>query len=214
MRWCAPRTSPSTSRSRRSRPPSRRTGRSPNPSHHLSGRPGRRDRGRCRDGAFTADGLPALHTARRLYHGPWPVRFAAPAGSLAADPGRGAAAARGPRPPRERVGVEHTLARIQQIQSPRARDKGVRKNTLDLRRHRRQSAAPGADDSGRVTFACSALSKAFPFPVAQGFDILAFEHSRITRCSEQDAYTAPDTGEPGGCWPRRRWRCGRRCRPR
>ena len=35
---------------------------------------------------------------------------------------------------RERVGVEHTLARIQQIQSPRARDKGVRKNTLDLRR--------------------------------------------------------------------------------
>ena len=35
---------------------------------------------------------------------------------------------------RERVGVEHTLARIQQIQGPRARYKGVRKNTLDLRR--------------------------------------------------------------------------------
>ncbi len=35
---------------------------------------------------------------------------------------------------RERTAVEHTLARIQQIQGPRARYKGVRKNTLDLRR--------------------------------------------------------------------------------
>jgi transposase len=35
---------------------------------------------------------------------------------------------------RERVVVEHTLARIGQIQGARARYKGVRKNTLDLRR--------------------------------------------------------------------------------
>jgi hypothetical protein len=35
---------------------------------------------------------------------------------------------------RERTAVEHTLARIQQIQGPRARYKGLRKNTLDLRR--------------------------------------------------------------------------------
>jgi IS5 family transposase len=35
---------------------------------------------------------------------------------------------------RERVRVEHTLARVNQIQGPRARYKGVRKNTLDLRR--------------------------------------------------------------------------------
>ena len=35
---------------------------------------------------------------------------------------------------RQRVAVEHTLARIGQIQGGRARYKGVRKNTLDLRR--------------------------------------------------------------------------------
>jgi hypothetical protein len=35
---------------------------------------------------------------------------------------------------RERTAVEHTLARIQQIQGSRARYTGVRKNTLDLRR--------------------------------------------------------------------------------
>ena len=35
---------------------------------------------------------------------------------------------------RQRVVVEHTLSRIGQIQGPRARYKGVRKNTLDLRR--------------------------------------------------------------------------------
>jgi len=35
---------------------------------------------------------------------------------------------------RERTAVEHRLARIEQIQGPRARYKGVRKNTLDLRR--------------------------------------------------------------------------------
>jgi hypothetical protein len=35
---------------------------------------------------------------------------------------------------RQRSAVEHTLARIQQIQGPRARYKGLRKNTLDLRR--------------------------------------------------------------------------------
>lgn len=35
---------------------------------------------------------------------------------------------------RERTSVEHTLARIQAIQGPKARYKGIRKNTLDLRR--------------------------------------------------------------------------------
>jgi hypothetical protein len=35
---------------------------------------------------------------------------------------------------RQRTGVEHTLARIDQIQGKRARYKGTRKNTLDLRR--------------------------------------------------------------------------------
>jgi hypothetical protein len=35
---------------------------------------------------------------------------------------------------RERVAVEHSLARISQIQGPTARYKGTRKNTLDLRR--------------------------------------------------------------------------------
>ena len=35
---------------------------------------------------------------------------------------------------RERTTVEHALARIDQIQGPKARYKGVRKNTLDLRR--------------------------------------------------------------------------------
>lgn len=35
---------------------------------------------------------------------------------------------------RRRTAVEHTLARVQQIQGPTARYKGVRKNTLDLRR--------------------------------------------------------------------------------
>ena len=35
---------------------------------------------------------------------------------------------------RERTTVEHSLARVDQIQGPTARYKGVRKNTLDLRR--------------------------------------------------------------------------------
>jgi transposase len=35
---------------------------------------------------------------------------------------------------RTRTTVEHALARIQQIQGHKARYKGVRKNTLDLRR--------------------------------------------------------------------------------
>lgn len=35
---------------------------------------------------------------------------------------------------RERITVEHSLARVDQIQGPKARYKGVRKNTLDLRR--------------------------------------------------------------------------------
>lgn len=35
---------------------------------------------------------------------------------------------------RTRTTVEHTLARVQQIQGPKARYKGLRKNTLDLRR--------------------------------------------------------------------------------
>jgi len=35
---------------------------------------------------------------------------------------------------RQRVAVEHSLARIGQVQGPRARYKGARKNTLDLRR--------------------------------------------------------------------------------
>lgn len=35
---------------------------------------------------------------------------------------------------RERVAIEHHLARIQAVQGPRARYKGARKNTLDLRR--------------------------------------------------------------------------------
>jgi hypothetical protein len=35
---------------------------------------------------------------------------------------------------RERTTVEHSLARVDQIQGPKARYKGVRKNTLDLRR--------------------------------------------------------------------------------
>ena len=35
---------------------------------------------------------------------------------------------------RERTTVEHALARIDHIQGPKARYKGVRKNTLDLRR--------------------------------------------------------------------------------
>ena len=35
---------------------------------------------------------------------------------------------------RHRTAVEHTLARIDQIQGKRARYKGTRKNTLDLRR--------------------------------------------------------------------------------
>jgi hypothetical protein len=35
---------------------------------------------------------------------------------------------------RQRTGVEHTLARIDQLQGKRARYKGTRKNTLDLRR--------------------------------------------------------------------------------
>lgn len=35
---------------------------------------------------------------------------------------------------RERTTVEHSLARVQQIQGPKARYKGIRKNTLDVRR--------------------------------------------------------------------------------
>jgi IS5 family transposase len=35
---------------------------------------------------------------------------------------------------RERTTVEHSLARVDHIQGPKARYKGVRKNTLDLRR--------------------------------------------------------------------------------
>ena len=35
---------------------------------------------------------------------------------------------------RQRVAIEHSLARIQRVQGPRARYKGARKNTLDLRR--------------------------------------------------------------------------------
>ena len=35
---------------------------------------------------------------------------------------------------RTRTTVEHSLARVQQIQGPKARYKGLRKNTLDLRR--------------------------------------------------------------------------------
>jgi hypothetical protein len=35
---------------------------------------------------------------------------------------------------RERTSVEHSLARVHQIQGPKARYKGIRKNTLDLRR--------------------------------------------------------------------------------
>jgi hypothetical protein len=35
---------------------------------------------------------------------------------------------------RQRTGVEHTLARIDQLQGKRARYKGTRKNTFDLRR--------------------------------------------------------------------------------
>jgi hypothetical protein len=35
---------------------------------------------------------------------------------------------------RQRTTIEHSLARLQQIQGPRARYKGVRKNTLDVRR--------------------------------------------------------------------------------
>ncbi len=35
---------------------------------------------------------------------------------------------------RERTTVEHSLARVDQIQGPKARYKGARKNTLDLRR--------------------------------------------------------------------------------
>jgi hypothetical protein len=35
---------------------------------------------------------------------------------------------------RQRTDVEHTLARIDQLQGKRARYKGTRKNTLDLRR--------------------------------------------------------------------------------
>jgi transposase len=35
---------------------------------------------------------------------------------------------------RERTTVEHALARVDQLQGPKARYKGVRKNTLDLRR--------------------------------------------------------------------------------
>ena len=34
----------------------------------------------------------------------------------------------------ERVAIEHHLARIVAVQGPRARYKGARKNTLDLRR--------------------------------------------------------------------------------
>ena len=36
---------------------------------------------------------------------------------------------------RPRVAVEHRLARIGALQTDRARYKGARKNTLDLRRH-------------------------------------------------------------------------------
>jgi IS5 family transposase len=35
---------------------------------------------------------------------------------------------------RARATIEHSLARVQQIQGPRARYKGLRKNTLDVRR--------------------------------------------------------------------------------
>ena len=35
---------------------------------------------------------------------------------------------------RERTTVEHSLARVDQIQGPKARYKGTRKNTLDVRR--------------------------------------------------------------------------------
>jgi IS5 family transposase len=37
-------------------------------------------------------------------------------------------------PLRQRTAVEHALARVQQLHGPRARYKGVRKNTLDVRR--------------------------------------------------------------------------------
>jgi transposase len=55
---------------------------------------------------------------------------------------------------RQRTDVEHTLARFDQIQGKRARYKGTRKNTLDLRRtaavnnlqhiHRAQVLEPAA----------------------------------------------------------------------
>jgi len=35
---------------------------------------------------------------------------------------------------RQRTTVEHSLARVQQLQGPKARYKGIRKNTLDVRR--------------------------------------------------------------------------------
>ena len=35
---------------------------------------------------------------------------------------------------RERTTIEHSLARLGAIQGPRARYKGIRKNTLDVRR--------------------------------------------------------------------------------
>jgi IS5 family transposase len=35
---------------------------------------------------------------------------------------------------RQRTTIEHALARLNQIQGPKARYKGVRKNTLDVRR--------------------------------------------------------------------------------
>jgi hypothetical protein len=48
---------------------------------------------------------------------------------------RGVASSRGRELLRTRVAVEHRLARIQQFQGGRSRYFGVRKNTLDLRRH-------------------------------------------------------------------------------
>lgn len=66
-------------------------------------------------------------TRRALRRDPCP-------GSLAAIPAGAQHQPEGRAHLRHRTTVEHSLARIDQIQGPKARYKGTRKNTLDLRR--------------------------------------------------------------------------------
>lgn len=71
---------------------------------------------------------------RGLHPRPWPILLVHPQEALLQTLAAAQRQPTGRARLRERVAVEHTLARIQQIQGPRACYNGVRKNTLDPRR--------------------------------------------------------------------------------